>query len=94
METENGDIRPHSYIKKVEERGYAYIPVKLQKELGILKDKKASIPVFVDANVVFMLRKGASRPEVLKGLKILIQDLELRWKESEKESSVDGTGKH
>lgn len=78
-------LRPHSFIKKVEKRGYAYIPVQLQKELGILKDETASVPVFIDANVVFMVRKGAKRNEVLKGLRILIEDLKLRWKCEEDE---------
>ena len=92
MKTEKGEFRPHSYIKKVEKRGYAYIPVKLQEELGILKDSTYAIPVFIDANVVFMLRKGARRDEVLKGLKILIQDIELRWKDEKEEHKMNVGG--
>lgn len=74
-------LRPHGYIKKVEKRGYAYIPVKLQEELGVLHDETAEIPVFVDANVLFLVRKGAERDEIIKGLEILIEDLKLRWKQ-------------
>lgn len=81
-------LRPHGYIKKIEKRGYAYIPKKLQDELGILQEETAEIPVFLNANVLFLVRKGAKRHEVLKGLEILVEDLKLRWKEGDQKWST------
>lgn len=74
-------LRPHSYLKKVDLTGYSYMPVGLQRELGIREDKTATVPVFINANVAVMIRKNAKKADVLKGLKILAEDIKLRWKE-------------
>jgi hypothetical protein len=53
----------------------------VRKELGI--EGRGKIPFFLDANVVLLIRKGASRGDILEGLDVLKQDLKLRWKKQE-----------
>ena len=71
--------RPLGHINIHDPRGYGFIPQIVRKELGIVG--KGKIPFFLDANVVVLVRKGAKREEILKGLDVLKEDLKLRWKE-------------
>lgn len=82
-------LRPHSSIRKMDKRGFAYIPAKLQEELNIREDEKTKVPVYINANVVLMIRKGATKQEVFKGLKILIDDIDLRWTEEDPEKGAE-----
>ena len=77
--------RPVGHINIHDVRGYGFIPQIVRKELNI--KGKGKIPFFLDANVVVLVRKGASREEILKGLDVLKEDLKLRWKEG---ASKDG----
>jgi len=77
--------RPVGHINIHDPRGYGFIPQIVRKELNI--KGKGKIPFFLDANVVVLVRKGASREEILKGLDVLKEDLKLRWKEG---ASKDG----
>jgi hypothetical protein len=62
-------------------RGYAYIPKIVRNEVGI--DGKGTIPFYLDANVVLLIRSGATKNHVLQGLDILKEDLKLRWADPE-----------
>ena len=79
MSTEN-DIRPHGEIVITDRRGYAYLPDSVKDELGIPKGEKPTIPYFLDANCVLLIRKDAKIEDIIKGLEILKQDLKLRKK--------------
>lgn len=79
--------RPSGEIIIYDPRGYAYFAKDIQKELGI--KGKGKIEYYKDANCVLLVRNGASRKDVLKGIDILKADLELRWKEENpKEAEV------
>ena len=77
MQTEN--VRPHGKIKVLDNRGFSYLPVMLRRELDAKKGDY--IQFFINANTALLIRQGASREDVLKGLEILRDDLPLRWKE-------------
>jgi len=79
---EKENLRAHGRLK-VWETGHAFFPESLRRELGIDKDRK--IPYFVNANTVTLIREGATKEEVIRGLKILLQDIDLRWKEEGEE---------
>ena len=71
--------RPVGHINVHDPRGYGFIPQIVRKELNI--KGKGKIPFFLDANVVLMVRAGATKEEILQGLEVLKEDLKLRWKE-------------
>lgn len=71
--------RPSGEISIYDPRGYAYLPKDLRKEVGV--EGKGKVEYFKDANCVLLVRRGASKEEVLKGLGILRDDLDLRWVE-------------
>lgn len=73
--------RPAGEILIYDKRGYGYYPSVLRKEIGIKETGRA--PFFTDANCVLIVRKDATREDVLKGIDILKADLELRWKEED-----------
>jgi len=77
---ENNQIRPVGHIRVNDSRGYGYLPKVVRKEVGL--EGKGKIPFFLDANVVLLIRKGATREDVMKGLDILKEDLKLRWPEN------------
>lgn len=79
-EEKRQNFRAHGLLK-VWKEGHAFFSEHLRRELGIERDKK--IPYFVNANTVTFIREGATKKEVIKGLKILLQDIDLRWKEEE-----------
>lgn len=83
-------MRPHSTIRKMDKRGFAYIPAKLQEELGIREDEKTKIPVYQNANILLMIRKGATKENVLRGIKILYDDIDLRWEEEDRKKGAEG----
>jgi hypothetical protein len=86
VENENqSEPRPLGKINIHDPRGYSYIPQIVRKEMGV--EGKGSIPFFVDANVVLLVRKGATKGEILKGLDILKKDLALRCKEERENGS-------
>ena len=70
--------RPIGEIVIHDSRGYAYIPKIVRKEIGV--EGKGKIPYYLDANVVLLVREDASRDDVIKGLDVLKEDLQLRWK--------------
>jgi len=70
--------RPIGKIVIHDERGYAYIPKIVRMEIGL--EGKGKIPFYVDANVVLLVREKATRDDIIKGLDILKEDLQLRWK--------------
>lgn len=76
MEKENP--RPIGHINIHDPRGYGFVPQIVRKELGI--EGKGKIPFYLDANVVVLVRKGATKIDILKGLELLKEDLKLRWK--------------
>jgi bifunctional DNA-binding transcriptional regulator/antitoxin component of YhaV-PrlF toxin-antitoxin module len=48
----------------------------VRRELGV--EGKDGIPYYINANTVLLVRKGASKEDVLRSLDILKQDIELR----------------
>ncbi len=70
--------RPIGEIVIYDDRGYAYIPKIVRKEIGL--EGKGRIPFYVDANVVLLVREHAAKEDIVKGLDILKEDLQLRWK--------------
>lgn len=74
--------RPSGEIVIYDPRGYAYFGKDIQKELGI--NGKGRVEYYKSANCVLLVRNGASRKDVLKGLDILKDNLKLRWKENPK----------
>ncbi len=72
------EVRPVGKVKIYDERGYAYLPKLLRKEVGV--EGNDEIPFFIDANCVLMVRKGAKLEEILEGLEVLKKDLILRAK--------------
>lgn len=74
-------VRLAGHINVHDPRGYGFIPQIIRKEIGI--EGKGKIPFFLSANVVLLIRKDATRKDVLKGLEILSEDIKLRWKEEE-----------
>lgn len=81
--------RPAGEIVIYDSRGYGYYPSVLRKEIGISGTGRA--PFFTDANCVLIVRRGATRKDVLKGIDVLREDLKLRWKE-EKQPKQDKGG--
>jgi bifunctional DNA-binding transcriptional regulator/antitoxin component of YhaV-PrlF toxin-antitoxin module len=77
------DPRPVGDINIHDKRGYSYIPQIVRKELGI--EGKGRVPFFLDANVVLLVRKGATKVDILRGLEVLKLDLNLRWQEETKQ---------
>lgn len=73
-------FRPIGKIRVLDKRGYAYIPKLLQNELGV--KGKCTIPFYINANTILLIRKGASRSDILRGIDLLKEDLILRWKET------------
>ena len=71
--------RPIGEIVIHDDRGYAYIPKIVRKEIGL--EGRGKIPFYVDANVVLLVRCSATREDIVKGLDILKEDLQLRWKD-------------
>lgn len=73
------DQGPRSFgdITVYNEKGYAYIPKAIRKEVGLQGAGK--IPFFVTANTILLIRTGVKKEDVLKGLKLLAKDLDLRW---------------
>jgi hypothetical protein len=64
-------------LRIVDKRGYCYLPTILRKELAV-EGKGFDIPFYINANCVLLVRKGATKDEVIKGLEVLKQDIELR----------------
>lgn len=87
---EKKDCRASGEINIHDPRGYAYFPENVRRDLGI--EGKGKIPFFKDANCVLLVRIGATRREVLKGIDILKADLKLRWKEDQGNRSHDKAG--
>ncbi len=81
---ERDEQRPLGEIKIYDPRGYAYFPKILRNELNVKGVGK--IPYYVNANCVLLVRKDATRRDVLEGLDLLKNDLKLRWKKNEKEA--------
>ena len=75
----NEEKRPIGKILVHDKRGYAYLPKIIRKEVGL--EGKGTIPFYVDANCVLLVREGVTKEDILKGLDILKGDLDLRWKE-------------
>lgn len=75
----NSNLRSTGEINVHDPRGYSYIPRIVRKEVGL--EGKGKISFFLDANVVLLIRQSATKDDVLKGLEVLKQDLQLRWKE-------------
>jgi len=73
-------FRPFGKIRIFDDRGYAYIPKILQNELGI--KGKCAIPFYIGASAILLIRKGASRNDILRSLNILREDFALRSKEA------------
>jgi hypothetical protein len=73
---DKGQLRAMGQIKIVDPRGYAYLPKILRKE--IKAKGRASIPFFINANCVLLVRKGADIEKIIEGLDILKKDLILR----------------
>jgi len=73
-------FRPIGKIRVLDERGYAYIPKLLQNELGV--KGKCTIPFYINANTILLIREGASKEDILRGIDLLKEDLALRWKEN------------
>lgn len=71
------EIRPHGSLKIHDERGYTYIPSDVQVDLGIT-GKGSQVPYLRDANVCLLFRAGVPVGQILKGLDILRQEVELR----------------
>lgn len=82
-------MRHSGEIPVYDERGYSYLNQDIRRELEI--KGKTKIPYFKDANIIAMIRKGAGKKEVLRGLRILIEDIDLRWKEDKKEGAQPET---
>ena len=78
-------IRPMGNIRILDEKGMSYIPVIVRRELGV--EGKDQIPFYINANCVLLVRKGASKEDVIKGLEILKGDIELRSIEEPEESA-------
>jgi len=76
MKESKTKLRPIDTIKIYDPRGYAYLPAILRQEVGV--EGKEEIPFFIDANVVLLVRKDASPEEIIRGLKVLMEDLKLR----------------
>lgn len=72
------ESRPVGEIAIHDERGYAYFPKLIRREIGI--EGKGRVPFYLDANLVLLVRKEATREEILKGLDVLKEDLKLRWR--------------
>lgn len=83
MGKEASNPRPVGDINIHDDRGYSYIPQIVRKELGI--EGKGRVPFFLDANVVLLVRKGATKADILRGLEVLKLDLNLRWQEETKQ---------
>jgi bifunctional DNA-binding transcriptional regulator/antitoxin component of YhaV-PrlF toxin-antitoxin module len=79
--------RPVGKITIFDERGYAYLPKIIRKEVGA--DGKDEIPFFIDANCVLLVRKGAELEDVLEGIEILKRDLMLRAGRNESDNNDD-----
>lgn len=84
-------IRPAGKIKIVDERGYAYIPKEIREEVNV--QGKGEISYFKNANTILLVRRGASRKDILKSIDVLKEDIELRWKEVEEMDGAERKGK-
>ena len=62
----------------VYKRGYAYLPRDVRREIGV--EGKGRVEYFKNANCILLVRKGATREDVVKGLALLREDLKLRWR--------------
>lgn len=85
--------RPLGKIRIIDDRGYAYIPKILQNELGI--KGKGTIPFYVCASSVLLVREGTSKRDIIRGINNLKEDLALRWKatsDGQNEAAVRGRG--
>lgn len=71
--------RPIGKISIHDKRGYGYIPKIVRKEVGL--EGKGKIPFYLDANCVLLVRHGATKEEIMNGLDVLRDDINLRWKE-------------
>lgn len=67
----------------VYKRGYGWLPGMLRKELDA--EAPSEIPFFIDANVALLIKKDATKEDVMKGLSALIKHLSVKWKISEGE---------
>jgi len=76
------DKRPSGVIVIYDTRGYAYFGKDIQNELAI--NGKCKVEYYKSCNCVLLIRNGASRKDILKGLAILRDELKLRWKEDPK----------
>lgn len=84
-ETLTEEKRPIGKIVIHDTRGYAYIPKIVRREIGL--EGKGKIPYYLDANVVLLVRENATKDDIVKGLDILKEDLQLRWKTDNHETT-------
>jgi len=79
------EIDEHGTIS-VYSRGYGYIPSQLRKELGVEGEKlPTEIPYFMDAQIAVLTRDGATREDILRGLRTMVNHLKVRWKLTDEE---------
>jgi len=76
------ESRPIGEIVVHDQRGYGYIPKIVRKELAL--EGSGKIPFYLDANCVLLVRAGATKEEILKGLDVLKSDIALRWRQKKK----------
>jgi len=82
------DPRSLGEIRIYDPRGYSYFPRVVRKELNVQGVDK--IPYYIDANCVLLVRKGATKKDILEGMDLLKKDLKLRWKEEEQPKGREG----
>ena len=80
---EEKDLGTHGKIT-IYKRGYGWLPEILRKELNAMEDPK-EIPFFLDAETALLIKKDATREEILKSLKALIFHLASKWHMEDKE---------
>jgi hypothetical protein len=73
-------------ISVYDKRGYAYLPRIIRNEIGLIG--KGVIPFYVDANCVLLISEDATKFQILKGIKILKENLMVRWKEKTRSSGA------
>lgn len=72
MTGKQAHLEPDDTITITDDRGYAYLPVSLQGELGITG--KGSIPFIKHAGVVVLFQLDKSRLQIVNSLMALVTD--------------------
>jgi bifunctional DNA-binding transcriptional regulator/antitoxin component of YhaV-PrlF toxin-antitoxin module len=75
----NKKIRFQGAIKVLDPRGFAYLPSVLRRELDAKKG--SSLPFFIAANIVLLVRSNCPLEDILRSIDILKEDIKLRWRE-------------